>query len=371
MQKQPRIFQQVTRSLIIFVMFVLAMPSAPAWARNAGVELYTQQKYKEAGEVFQKELARRGDSAALHFDVGTAAYKTAQYEKALESFSKALAGADAKLQPKSEYNLGNTLYQIGAGKTEKDAKLKEWHGALEHYEQALKLEPQNADAKHNREAVGRMVEELEKQKKEDEKKQEQEKQQQQQSQKSEQKDQQPKKDGEQPEQKEQPQKKDDGKKSEQQSKSEQQDDKNQEQKNQSGGEKKDSEQQQQKQQQGKDDKGEQKDGEQKQQENSSKDEKRSGDGSKQGQPQTPPEKPNPANAPPPSDKRFAGDVKAAQPQDKGENEKAQPAEIAEGEVKEGEMSKGQAMSLLESLKGDDERVTLTERKRATRVGKDW
>ena len=35
------------------------------------------------------------------------------------------------------------------------------------------------------------------------------------------------------------------------------------------------------------------------------------------------------------------------------------------------MSKGQALSLLESAKSEDERVNLTERKRATRVGKDW
>jgi Ca-activated chloride channel family protein len=110
----------------------LAMPVI-ASASSAGMEFYSQQKYKEATDAFQKDLAKRGDLAALNYDLGAAAYKAGDYEKALEAFSKALAGADAKLQPKAEYNLANTLYQRGSGKQEKDAKIKEWRGAIDHY----------------------------------------------------------------------------------------------------------------------------------------------------------------------------------------------------------------------------------------------
>ena len=340
-----------------------------ASAGNPGMELYGQQRYREAGEAFQKELARRGDSAASHYNLGASAYKSGDYDKALDAFSKALAGADPKLQPKAEYNLGNTLYQRGTGKQEKAAKLTEWRGAIEHYEQALKLEPQNGDAKFNRDLVQKKIEELEKEQQE-QKKEQQDKddKQKQQDQKQDQKQQQnggqsqqkqDKDDGQ--KQQNQDQKKNDGKNS-QQSQQDQKDGKNQEQKSQDGkGEKQDSQQQS-----GKNEKGEKKE-----EDGSSQKPQQFGDKSQQGRQQSPGDKPNPESAPPPSDKKFSGEVSAAQPQDQPGSEPEQQAEAAEGEVKEGEMSKGQALSLLESAKSEDERVNLTERKRATRVGKDW
>ena len=336
-----------------------------ASAGNPGMELYGQQRYREAGEAFQKELARRGDSAASHYNLGAAAYKSGDYDKALDAFSKALAGADPKLQPRAEYNLGNTLYQRGTGKQEKAAKLTEWRGAIEHYEQALKLEPQNGDAKFNRDLVQKKIEELEKEQQEQKKEQNKDdKQQQQQDQKQQQnggqsQQKQDKDDGQ--KQQKEDQKKNDGKNS-QQSQQDQKDGKNQEQKNQDGkGEKQDSQQQS-----GKNEKGEKKE-----EDGSSQKPQQFGDKSQQGRQQSPGDKPNPESAPPPSDKKFSGEVSAAQPQGQPGTEPAQQAEAAEGEVKEGEMSKGQALSLLESAKSEDERVNLTERKRATRVGKDW
>ena len=80
----------------------------------------------------------------------------------MNSFSQALLSPDAGLQGKSHYNLGNTLYQRGETQKKDDEKLKDWTNALQHYEQTLKITPDNKEAKENLEFVKRKIEELKK-----------------------------------------------------------------------------------------------------------------------------------------------------------------------------------------------------------------
>ena len=82
------------------------------------------------------------------------------YGKALNSFSQALLSPDAGLQGKSHYNLGNTLYQRGETQKKDDEKLKDWTNALQHYEQSLKIAPENKEAKENLAFVKKKIEEL-------------------------------------------------------------------------------------------------------------------------------------------------------------------------------------------------------------------
>src|SRR5262249_49781609 len=87
-------------------------------------------------------------------------YKLKDYNKALESFSQALLTPDTGLQTKGHYNLGNTLYQRGELQKSDDKKLSDWTNALDHYEQTLKLDPQNKEAKDNYEYVKKKIDEL-------------------------------------------------------------------------------------------------------------------------------------------------------------------------------------------------------------------
>jgi hypothetical protein len=77
--------------------------------------------------------------------------------------------------------------------------------------------------------------------------------------------------------------------------------------------------------------------------------------------------PSPAPA---EQKKLAGELKEAG--EKSENEADKTADLADAELeKEGQMSERQALALLESLKDEEARVRLDERKRARRVYKDW
>src|SRR6266496_5541886 len=134
-----------------------------AFAAAPGLDAYREGKFNDAFSQFQQTLKTHPQSRAedkLQFDSGAAAYKLKDYGKALESFSQALLSRDIGLQSKGHYNLGNTLYQRGETQKSDDKKLSDWTNALEHYEQTLKLDSQNKEAKDNYDYVKKKIEEL-------------------------------------------------------------------------------------------------------------------------------------------------------------------------------------------------------------------
>src|SRR5436309_223793 len=134
-----------------------------AFGATPGLEAYRDGKFEDAYSHFQETLKSHPQSRAedkLQFDSGAAAYKLKDYSKALESFSQALLSPETRLQSNSHYNLGNTLYQRGEAQKGDDKKLSDWTNALDHYEQTLKLNPNDKDAKDNYDYVKRKIEEL-------------------------------------------------------------------------------------------------------------------------------------------------------------------------------------------------------------------
>jgi Ca-activated chloride channel family protein len=163
--KSPRLSSPRGRALSsTTAMFFLATATG-LHAAAPGIELYNQQKFPEAYAQFQKTLqdnpgARESDR--IQFDSGAAAYKMKDYSKALEAFSQALLSKNPHLQSESHYNLGNTLYQRGDAEKSDDKKLTNWESALQHYQETLKAEPQNKNAKDNYDYVKNKIEELKK-----------------------------------------------------------------------------------------------------------------------------------------------------------------------------------------------------------------
>jgi Ca-activated chloride channel homolog len=150
---------RTTAAAALLVMFL----SSSALATAPGLDAYRIGKFEDAYSQFQQTLKTHPQSRVedkLQFDSGAAAYKLKDYSKAMESFSQALLSRDTDLQSKGHYNLGNTLYQRGETQKSDDKKLSDWTDALKHYEQTLKLDPQNKEAKDNYDYVKRKIEEL-------------------------------------------------------------------------------------------------------------------------------------------------------------------------------------------------------------------
>ena len=161
-----RVRRTPRRSLQPAAVSILLLGAASAQAAAPGLDEYRAERFSEAFEKFQQTLQENPNTRALdkiQFDAGAAAYKMKDYNKALQSFSQALLSKDLQLQSRSHYNLGNTLYQRGDAQKGADQKLKDWTNALEHYEQTLKFEPENKQAKENYEFVKNKIDELKKQ----------------------------------------------------------------------------------------------------------------------------------------------------------------------------------------------------------------
>src|SRR5437870_4252703 len=147
------------------VLTLVLLSLQPVFAAAPGLEAYRDGKFNDAYQEFQQTLKTHPQTNAadkLQFDSGAAAYKMKDYGKALELFSEALLSPDMGLQSKSHYNLGNTLYERGETQQGDEKKLTDWTNALQHYEQTLKAEPQNKEAKDNYEYVKKKIEELRK-----------------------------------------------------------------------------------------------------------------------------------------------------------------------------------------------------------------
>lgn len=132
-------------------------------ATPPGLDLYNDGKYEDAYRSFQEDLKTHPDSPAtdkMQFDAGAAAFKLRDYSKAAEAFSQALLSQDKGLQRDSHYNLGRTLEdRADFAKTDDDA-LKDLTNAQTHYQDVLKLDPNNKAAKANRDAVKKKIERL-------------------------------------------------------------------------------------------------------------------------------------------------------------------------------------------------------------------
>ncbi len=380
---------KMTAATAAFVIFLCQV----AFGAAPGLDAYSNGKFEDAYGQFQQTLKSHPQSRAedkLQFDSGAAAYKLKDYSKALESFSQALLSRDTGLQSKGHYNLGNTLYERGEAEKSDDKKLSDWTNALAHYEQTLKLEPQNREAKENYDYVKKKIEELKNKKQTEQQpspspsppqKNKQDKQKQQQQQKN---------------QQQQQQDQQQGQGQQQQKDQEQQQSKDRQSQSQSGN--------------GKDQKEEKNDQSQAKNEPQKKQQQQSGEspspspgaekqqgnqpspspGERQGEQSPSPgegenatplpspgegegENPTPSATPEESlQKKFAGEVKGGAGEDKSQKPPDKNAQAAEAEAeKEGQMSERQALALLESMKDEEARVRLDERKATRHVYNDW
>lgn len=169
--ERRRLPAAIPAAALLLLLGLPARADLPLVGKNSGVEAYEKQDYKGALDSFARQMERRPDYGPLLFDDGAAAYKSGDYDHALDSFSKALASPDPKLREKTEYNLGNTLFQHGAAQKDEEAKKSDWNSALQHYEQALKAEPKDENAAYNRGLVTKLLQEMkmEKEKKQQQK----------------------------------------------------------------------------------------------------------------------------------------------------------------------------------------------------------
>jgi len=160
---QPGQARRPSATVATAVFICLMAPVLALASPSSALREYNQGKYDEALKEYEKLLEKKKDDPRLHFNAGTAAYRTHQFEEAQKQFNEALNSPDLKLLQQAYYNRGNTLFHLGAANSDPEKRKKAWEDALKDYESTLQLNKQDADARHNHDLIQKMLEELKKQ----------------------------------------------------------------------------------------------------------------------------------------------------------------------------------------------------------------
>ncbi|MCD4731353.1 MAG: tetratricopeptide repeat protein [Bacteroidales bacterium] len=177
---------------LVWVLLIFAT-SALAQKENkyirSGNDNYEEESFKDAEVDYMKALEKNPESLKSQYNLGGALYKQENYEDASKLYNNLATIENDKINnANSYYNLGNTLL-----------KAQKYPESIESYKNALRLDPNDMDAKYNMEYAKKMLKDQQEQEQNQDKDQDQDK-------KDEEKKEQDKQDQQQQEQQEQEQK---------------------------------------------------------------------------------------------------------------------------------------------------------------------
>jgi Ca-activated chloride channel family protein len=155
----------VPAAVAVMLVAVVSIPNSVQASPQTAEKAYQKGDYTAAAQEYQADAAKAPATTELNFNAGSAAYKAGEYDKAADAFKKSLSTDQLNLQQEAYYNLGNTQFRQGQQNAKTDPKktISAWQQALQSYEAALQLKPDDADAKYNRDIVKKKLEKLQQQ----------------------------------------------------------------------------------------------------------------------------------------------------------------------------------------------------------------
>lgn len=127
--------------------------AASPWSKDAleGHAQYGSERYAEAVQAYERAIAAGERDPSVLYNLGNARYRAAEGDTslvrgALEEWQRAAASAGDELRPRSLYNAGTANLRLGD--LERAARL---------YEDVLRQDPNDEDARYNLELVQRWM----------------------------------------------------------------------------------------------------------------------------------------------------------------------------------------------------------------------
>lgn len=123
-----------------------------------GNKEYSQQKYPEATILYEKALSGNASSKEATFNLANTLYRQKEWDKAIEQYNHFISLEQEKPTEASAawHNVGNALLQK-----------KELQKLMEAYKTALRLNPQDDEARYNLAVVQKMIKDQEEENQED------------------------------------------------------------------------------------------------------------------------------------------------------------------------------------------------------------
>lgn len=137
------------RSLLLPLILVLSTTGAVLAGVERGNRLFRAGQYAEAVEVYRAALEDGEEGPVLRYNLGTALLKLGRFEEAEEHLRAALDVVEPETREWVYYNLGQRYLEDARQSQDPQAKGALYEAAVESYRQALRLSPDDADAKWN------------------------------------------------------------------------------------------------------------------------------------------------------------------------------------------------------------------------------
>lgn len=111
-----------------------------------GLDAYDAGRYDEALKYFDEAKKQLPTSAPVEFNRGNALYKLGRLDEAKAAYESVEKMDKSELKASDYYNMGNTYARLGDDKA-----------AIKQFRNALKLNPKDAEARHNMEVLMRKL----------------------------------------------------------------------------------------------------------------------------------------------------------------------------------------------------------------------
>ncbi|RKU30064.1 hypothetical protein C6497_04945 [Candidatus Poribacteria bacterium] len=133
-------FNRVIYGILLLFILTCLIGWIGGWSRNirSGLQFYSDGDYNAAFVQFQNAVAHRPNDSLSHHNLGTVLYKQGEYQIAIGAFQTALLIDNSSNEAAILYNLGNAQFQ-----------LNDLEGSVISYRECLRINPNDADAKHN------------------------------------------------------------------------------------------------------------------------------------------------------------------------------------------------------------------------------
>lgn len=137
------------RNVLLPLILVLSTTAGIIAGVERGNRLFRAGKYAEAVEVYRAALQDGEEGPVLRYNLGTALLELGRYEEAEEHLRAALDVVDPETREWVYYNLGQRYLQDARQNQDPRAKSALYDAAVESHRQALRLRPDDQDAKWN------------------------------------------------------------------------------------------------------------------------------------------------------------------------------------------------------------------------------
>ncbi len=106
---------------------------------NEGNDLYEEEKFTDAEVNYRKAIEKDAELVEGHFNLGNSLYKQEEYEDAVKEYEYGMIRSEEKeTRAQAHYNIGNSQFRAQG-----------YQDAVKSYIEALKLDPNDMDAKYN------------------------------------------------------------------------------------------------------------------------------------------------------------------------------------------------------------------------------